>query len=553
MSVSGGAEETLTYSSTFGPYQLLGELARGGMGVVFRAKHSGLDRIVALKMVLGLQPNSTAVQRFILEAKAAAVLDHPNIVPVYDIGEVDGRVYYTMAFVGGPSLKAFVEGRGMPSVSHAISIFSQIVAGMAQAHKQGIVHRDLKPANVLLDPDGRPRVADFGLAKFHGSNESGAQGMTQTGQVVGTPAYMAPEQARGSKDVGPPADVYALGAVLYFLLTGRPPFEGENVADLLIKVVSEEPKSPREHNPEVAEDIAVVCLKCLAKNATDRYVDAIALADAISPLIDRYASRSSLNITPLNIPTPTGRPLPPGLLATTTSPISSRTEVIAEESYTRKKWLAMLLPVVLVLAGIGIYFAVRGGKNNIAVTTPTTNNAKIAFERTWPDARKDFPISVDLLTDNQSLTGDVVELQKNTRLQLKIQSQVACNIMVFVVDPNGEATKLFPNKFEPDSKFEPGKARTIPSNPDWAAKATPTVGEGAERIRIFATTGPLPELPDGKKIEHFSAFVDAEARANLEQALSATRGKRGIEIVPLDAQGERKLQIAEAELLFRVK
>ena len=194
----------------FGKYELVGEIARGGMGVVYRARQHGLDRVVALKMILGKGADPEGARRFLQEARAAAAIDHPNVVPIYDIGEGDGKPYFTMAFVDGPNLRAFVETRGVPSVATTVSLFAQIVAGVAHAHRQGIIHRDLKPANVLIDRDGRPRVTDFGLAK---RTEVDTQ-LTATGQVVGTPQYMAPEQARDSKDVGPPADVYALGAIL---------------------------------------------------------------------------------------------------------------------------------------------------------------------------------------------------------------------------------------------------------------------------------------------------------------------------------------------------
>ncbi|QJW97873.1 serine/threonine-protein kinase [Frigoriglobus tundricola] len=272
-----------------GRYELISEVARGGMGVVYRARQRGLDRMVALKMILGTGTSSEAAQRFLQEARAAAALDHPNVVPIYDIDESNGRPYFTMALVEGPNLRAYADAQGRLPIPAIVSLFAQIVAGVAHAHAAGIIHRDLKPANVLIDKDGRPRVTDFGLAKRAATDSH----LTVTGQVVGTPSYMAPEQARDSKDVGPPADVYALGAILYFLLTGRPPFIGDGFTDLLIKVVSDAPPPLRELRPDVPADLEALCMKCLAKAPGERFADAQALAAAFAPVAEQHTHSSS--------------------------------------------------------------------------------------------------------------------------------------------------------------------------------------------------------------------------------------------------------------------
>ncbi|MFO0808014.1 MAG: serine/threonine-protein kinase [Gemmataceae bacterium] len=258
-----------------GEYELLGEVARGGMGVVYRARHRTLGRDVALKMILaGGHAGGEDVQRFYAEAQAAAGLSHPGIVPVYEVGRHEGRPFLALEFVDGPSLHARLANGPLPP-REAADLVRQIAEAVAHAHAHGIVHRDLKPHNVLVGPDGRPRVTDFGLAKRLDADG----GLTGTGQILGTPQFMAPEQASGSKDVGPAADVYALGAVLYALLTGRPPFQAATVVDTLIQVVEQEPVSPRSLNGNIDRDLETVSLKCLEKHPAKRYASAQELAD----------------------------------------------------------------------------------------------------------------------------------------------------------------------------------------------------------------------------------------------------------------------------------
>lgn len=258
----------------FGDYELLSEIARGGMGVVYRARQTKLDRVVALKMILAGQfADEAAIERFYSEAASAARLDHPGIVPIYEVGEQEGQHFYSMAFVEGKSLAALVaENPLLPEV--AATITRDIANAMAYAHSQGVIHRDLKPANVLIDKDESPRVTDFGLAKNLGKDS----GLTQTGSIIGTPSYMPPEQALGS-EVGPLADVYSLGALLYCLLTSRPPFQGATITDTLLLVINDEPVAPRLLNPKLPADLETICLKCLAKEPSKRYVSAQALAD----------------------------------------------------------------------------------------------------------------------------------------------------------------------------------------------------------------------------------------------------------------------------------
>lgn len=257
--------------SRFGDYELLHEIARGGMGIVFRARQVKLNRVVAIKMILAGQfASGEDIQRFYAEAEAAANLDHPGIVPIYEVGEIDGQHFFSMGYVDGPSLSKKLQNGPLPP-RDAAALVQTVAEAVHYAHQHNIVHRDLKPQNILLTADGHPKVTDFGLAK----TVEGDHGLTASGQVLGTPGYMPPEQAAGKvHDIGPLSDVYSLGAVLYCLLTGRPPFQSANVLETLKQVVEREPVSPRLLNPAVDRDLETICLKCLSKEPSQRLASA---------------------------------------------------------------------------------------------------------------------------------------------------------------------------------------------------------------------------------------------------------------------------------------
>ena len=312
LAVSGPKSRVVVVLPVVPGYEILRELGRGGMGVVYKAKQTNLNRIVALKMILaGAHASDVERERFRREAEAVAALQHPGIVQIYEIGEQSGQPYLALEFVEGGSLaQKLASRRDLMPVRECALLVEQLARPMHHAHLLGVVHRDLKPANVLLtlagDKEGSgrttprsgttapiPKVTDFGLAKR--LDETLGSGATKTGAVMGTPSYIAPEQASGrSSLITPAADVYSLGAILYEMLTGRPPFKGDTPLDTVLQVLHDEPVSPSRLRPKLPRDLETICLKCLEKEPAKRYATAEDLADDLG----RFQRRETIRARP---------------------------------------------------------------------------------------------------------------------------------------------------------------------------------------------------------------------------------------------------------------
>ena len=277
----------------FGEYEIIREIARGGMGVVYKARHRKLDRVVALKMILGGKVSSRdQINRFYHEARAVAGLQHPGIIPVYEVGQFDGLHFFAMEYVQGASLRELTRDNPLP-IRSVIAYLRQIADAVQYAHDQGILHRDLKPSNVLIDESDRARVMDFGLAKQLDDDSE----MTRTGQILGTASYMPPEQALGQqKQIDERSDVYSLGALLYTLVTGRPPFQADSSAATLLQVIESEPVALRVLNRDIDRDLETICLKCLEKEPGRRYASSAALADELG----RYDRGEPISARPIS-------------------------------------------------------------------------------------------------------------------------------------------------------------------------------------------------------------------------------------------------------------
>ena len=329
-----------------GDFELLEEAGRGGQGVVFRARQKSLNRIVALKVIgLGQWATKAHLKRFRLEAEAAASLDHPCIVPIYEVGERDGQCYFSMKFVEGGQLDEVVKQSPM-SIRQAVGLIAKVARTVHYAHEHGILHRDIKPGNILVDAKGEPNLTDFGLARLVESDST----VTRTLEVLGTPSYMAPEQAAGNNaKLTSATDVYGLGAVLYQLLTGHPPFAGGTTYETIKLLLEAEPRPPRLRNPKVDRDLSTICLKCLEKNPPRRYPSALGLAEDLERWIKHEPIRAR------------------------------RTGVLTRgRKWVRRNPTTTLLTVLLVALAVAVSVIVW--KSELAGRSPTMGIAVLPFE-----------------------------------------------------------------------------------------------------------------------------------------------------------------------------
>ncbi len=495
-------------------YELLQEIARGGMGVVYKARHVSLDRMVALKMVLaGPKASPTELERFAREARAAAALDHPNIVPVYDCGWHEGRPFFTMALIDGPSLQRWVEENGPPAPAEAAQLLRAVADAVAYAHEQGIVHRDIKPSNVLLDRQGRPRVADFGLARRLQEGE----GLTSPGQVLGTPNYMAPEQAMGEAGaVAPAVDVWALGGVLYFLLTGKPPFSGPTAVSVLRRVVDEAPTPPHHLNAAAPPALQAICLKCLEKDPARRYLTAAALAAALAEW------EAGPGAAPAKAPAKAGR-----------------------------RWLRLAAgATAAVAAGVLLAVLLRGGTHGSNATTPPPSppqapaEAAAVLPELPKDLRHDFGLKVELVGGQQGANGLRV-IREGEKVRFRIETDRDAYVGIWTIAPDGTVVQLFPNDKDDDNLVRAGTRLVPPPDAGYSIDADVSPAGKAELLRVVATTRRFQRL-EGNKVGDFVVLRPAE-RQRFEQHL------RGLVVRERpDSKQPAADAVAEEALVYRV-
>jgi hypothetical protein len=468
----------------FGDYELLEEIARGGMGVVYRARQVSLGRVVAVKMILGrVAESEEAVERFHREARAAAALDHPNIVAVHASGQHDGRPYFVMAYVEGDNLNDLVRREGLPAPRRAAELLRAVAGAVEFAHGHDIIHRDLKPENVLVDRQGRPRVTDFGLACQLELPAAGDR-LTYEGQVLGTPAYMSPEQAMTRHEsIGPATDVYSLGGILYFLLTGRPPFQGRSATEVLCRVVTQAPTPPRQLNRRAPADLEAVCLRCLEKDPERRYPSAEALAAALGA-----AARAAA-------PGPLGR------------------------RWSRRIGVGLAVVALLGIAA-GVWVASSGGL--LTTASASTDQAggtqpappDGAAQRQPPqEPRKDFDLTVAMVGQVELKPGPdgLLRLKAGDRVQYRIKVDQAAYVGVWSINADGTIDHLFPNEGDRDNYFEKCQERLVPSHPVRA-----TTSKGTDWLWVQASTYKWA-FEESRRVGPFALFqTERGSRRNFE-------------------------------------
>jgi tRNA A-37 threonylcarbamoyl transferase component Bud32 len=442
-------------------YEVLAELGKGGMGVVYKARQKSLGRIVALKMVrtTSMQPATRA--RFEQEARAAAALDHPGIVPLFDFGVVDDQPYCTMALIEGDSLTGLVKRQGPLPPRQAADLLARVADAVAYAHQRGILHRDLKPDNILVDAQGHPRITDFGLAR----RLDGGPNLTATGQVIGTPAYMAPEQARGVAELTPAVDVYSLGGVLHAVLVGRAPFSGSSIDEVLRKVTQEAPVPLRQINSALPEALERIVLRCLEKGPARRYASAADLAADLRQWLT-VDSAPVAEAVPCAASPPTGT---------------------AVAQAPRRRWLALVGGLLLVAVAVAALWQLGVRQGPAAVWSKPL--------------RQDFELKVSL-PDIPANREGVHILSAGQTLRIVVESPHDVHFGVWSLQ-HDRVVQLFPNEYERDNVLRAKQPRSIPGNDRYDIPAA--AARQVEFIRVVASTAPWAALT-GQDDEEFAVF-----------------------------------------------
>lgn len=392
----------------FGDYELLAEIARGGMGVVYKARQKSLNRVVAVKMLLfGANAGADFIKRFRLEASAAAALQHPNIVAIHEVGVHDGDHFLVMDYVEGSNLRRLAREQILPPKRSA-QYLKTIAEAIHYAHEQGILHRDLKPSNVLIDANDQPRVTDFGLAKVLTSDTQLSLDhvqLTQTGHILGSPAYMPPEQASGARSkISRPSDVYSLGAMLYHLLTGRPPFGGGSISETLKQVETQEPISPRLLNPGVPLDLETLCLKCLEKDPDRRYQTSKELSEELG----RFLNGETTHARPVGRPEKLWR-------WSRRNPLAAAFVVVVCAALVSSIWLLYLVNREKNKQMALVEMVKDRDRANLASLKRTLGMLEESLERMWDNRAKE---SIELFSEDIAALAQMPELPVTNKAAL---------------------------------------------------------------------------------------------------------------------------------------
>jgi serine/threonine protein kinase len=503
----------------FGDYVLLEELGRGGMGVVYKALQKSLHRTVALKMVRdGARTAEESKKRLEIEARAAAALDHPNIVPVYEVREHAGFRYFTMAFVEGETLAARVPAQGLP-VAEAVGIVRVVAEAIEHVHELGFIHRDLKPSNILIDRTGRVRVSDFGLAKHCADDVN----LTCSGQILGTPSFMAPEQAEGNTKgggTGPLADVYGLGGLLYFALTGQPPITGETVTEVLIKLVLEPPVPLRELQPALPAELEAVCMKCLSKEPLKRYTSASEFAEALLPWApgsQQGAEADALWRPPTLVRTkPRPGRFPTAWLAATTAILGVCLGLVVllmmmpkpdvsndhEEGANKQKKNEESARAIVPKTKVDEQKDTPRKEKEIDPDEQHAGVRPQILEELKKGDRNDFVIGVKLIGSVDGPDG-VQRVEEGKRISFRIEVEKDAHVGIWSLDYKGEVTQLFPNEYETDHLIRKGVIRAVPGNQKYFIRANKS-GK-IEWLRVVASTRRWKPI-GGEKLGPYELF-----------------------------------------------